>query len=105
MKRTKILAMIGVLVLSSGCASLDDKKNVMKGKAITRAAFDLSCAEKDLRVTEIDNTTYGVSGCGKKSSYIVHDSNPKSRCFKRSLLSDVERYCSVIKNGEITTTK
>ena len=35
----------------------------------TRAAFDLSCAVRDLEVVVIDQRTFGVTGCGQKATY------------------------------------
>jgi hypothetical protein len=34
-----------------------------------RAAFELSCDVKDLTVTALDSTTFGVSGCDAKAVY------------------------------------
>ncbi|MFO0616340.1 MAG: hypothetical protein U0414_27355 [Polyangiaceae bacterium] len=34
-----------------------------------RAAFDLTCGNTALDVTELDATTFGVSGCGQKATY------------------------------------
>lgn len=36
----------------------------------TRAALDLSCPEERLVIQKIDETTRGVSGCGKRATYL-----------------------------------
>jgi len=36
----------------------------------TRASFDLRCPTGQLQVTEIDNRTAGVDGCGQRATYI-----------------------------------
>lgn len=49
---------------------------VSTGKLRTRASFDMNCPEDQLSLTELDRNrnhqtaTYGVSGCGKRSTYI-----------------------------------
>ena len=55
-----------------GCASFGQHKS---SAVRTRAAFDLSCPQDKLQVTPLSNeamdrATYGVTGCGKKASYV-----------------------------------
>jgi hypothetical protein len=35
-----------------------------------RAPFDLSCPANELQVHDLGSDTYGVSGCGKKATYV-----------------------------------
>jgi hypothetical protein len=37
---------------------------------LTRAAFDMNCEQAELTITEIDNRTRGVEGCGKRATYV-----------------------------------
>jgi hypothetical protein len=37
---------------------------------VTRAAFDLDCPESDIRVVELDQSSRGASGCGRRATYI-----------------------------------
>lgn len=57
----KILAASFVAFLSA-CAGV--------GPIAPRASFDLDCPEEKLAVTELDSDTYGVSGCGKRATYV-----------------------------------
>lgn len=42
------------------------------GQLISRqAAFDLSCANTDLAIAPLNTDTFGVTGCGKKASYLA----------------------------------
>lgn len=35
-----------------------------------RAAFDFQCAANSLTITRIDSDTMGVSGCGRRATYV-----------------------------------
>ncbi len=61
------LVMMAIFVIS-GCASTE----VYRGPRalLNRATFDLSCPIEQLVVVDIDANTKGVSGCGKKATYI-----------------------------------
>jgi hypothetical protein len=37
---------------------------------VARAQFDFSCPEAELRLTTIDKRTIGVTGCGKRATYL-----------------------------------
>ncbi|HYQ29604.1 MAG TPA: hypothetical protein VER04_20380 [Polyangiaceae bacterium] len=37
-----------------------------------RAGFDLNCAQDQLQIVTIDDTTRGVRGCGKQATYMEH---------------------------------
>jgi hypothetical protein len=39
----------------------------------TRAAYDFECPESQLVITTIDESTKGVSGCGRSATYIYRD--------------------------------
>ena len=54
-----LLAVAGV----TGCAGA--------GLVAARAANDLRCPEKDIKVTEREMGGYEASGCGKRMSYVV----------------------------------
>ena len=43
-----------------------------------RASYDLQCPEENLEVTEIDDATRGVRGCGQQVVYV--EACPKNRC-------------------------
>jgi hypothetical protein len=48
---------------ASGCAGA--------GLVAARAAEDMRCPEKDIKVTSRDMGAYDASGCGKHMSYVV----------------------------------
>ncbi len=41
-----------------------------EGQLRTRASFDMSCAQNQLQVVQIDDTTRGVMGCGRRHTYV-----------------------------------
>lgn len=61
--RALFLASLACSLFVSGCAaSLEN--------LVARAQFDLDCPEKDLRVVPLDSKTRGVTGCGKRATYL-----------------------------------
>ena len=64
------VSVAGLAVLAAACGA-----SVEQGLR-TRAAFDLSCPDKQLNVVPLNSDgmnaiyTYGVEGCGKKSTYV-----------------------------------
>ena len=72
--RAASLALSSVWLLSAACASADTSK------LRVRAAFDLECAEEELKLTELDpggtlgvGAVYGVQGCGKRATYVYDE--------------------------------
>jgi hypothetical protein len=63
MKRA-IPVLVGVPCALVSCAS------VGAGDVRVRAAWDLGCDPSNLQVVEIDSETRGISGCGKKATYV-----------------------------------
>jgi len=58
------LTIASVALAAVGCAS--PNLNTLR----TRAAYDLSCPEPQLKLTQLSNEVYGVSGCNKKATYV-----------------------------------
>jgi hypothetical protein len=56
------LLLLGLVTLSACGASLEQLQ--------ARAAFDLNCPQDKLQVTEIDDRTRGVRGCGQQVTYV-----------------------------------
>ncbi len=52
-----------MLVLLGGCGATLEQLQA-------RAAFDLGCPKEQLSVVELDGQTRGVTGCGKKATYV-----------------------------------
>lgn len=67
MKLKKLLFLITALLLVQSCATTTEKKELV----IKRATYDLNCDKERLKVVDLDGNSYGVSGCGKKTTYIV----------------------------------
>jgi hypothetical protein len=53
-----------LLLLASGCGGAPVEN------LVARAQFDLSCPEQEIRVTKIDDRTRGITGCGRRATYI-----------------------------------
>jgi hypothetical protein len=60
------LLVVFVLIIS-GCATADKKREL----ALKRATFDFDCHSENLKAVELSPSTYGVSGCGKKGTYVI----------------------------------
>lgn len=70
MKIVLSTALMGLLFV--GCASFANNK---RQAVSAKAAFDLSCPGDKLLLSPLSNenmerATYGVTGCGKKASYV-----------------------------------
>ncbi len=61
-----LLMTIGFLCLVS-CSST----KVAESKVAKRAAFDFECKEEGITITEIDDRTWGASGCGRRATYLM----------------------------------
>ncbi len=51
------------LVLSAGCGA-------SVGQLRSRASFDLQCPKNQIQITQIDQRTMGVLGCGQQATYV-----------------------------------
>lgn len=60
-----VAAVLLILGVASGCATTKTVHPLTR-----RASFDFQCPTDQLRYTEIDNRSYGVSGCGRRAMYI-----------------------------------
>ena len=76
---------ITCMLTLTGCAAS------VANRARARASFDLECDQKKLNVVEIDgnaftgNYSYGISGCGKKASYVCREMGFRGiECLKNS---------------------
>jgi hypothetical protein len=58
--------LILVIALAAGCSAARLHGDTLR----TRASFDMRCPTGQLQVTEIDNRTAGVDGCGQRATYI-----------------------------------
>jgi hypothetical protein len=63
MRARIVAAGLSAIVGASGCAGA--------GLVAARAAEDLSCPEKEIKVTSREMSRYDASGCGKHLSYLV----------------------------------
>jgi hypothetical protein len=84
--RKKIL-FLGLMFALAGCANFSSKEQLSK-LALKRAAYDLSCKEDEIKITELqdkrygglyddfsEEVMYGAEGCGQKQTYQV--TNPE----------------------------
>ncbi len=58
-----VAAGLGAILGASACAGA--------GLVAARAAEDMSCPEKDIKVTSRELGGYDATGCGKQRSYLV----------------------------------
>ena len=64
------------LLLVIGCSGL---VAASPARLETRAARDLECPVARLKTREIDNSTFGVGGCGQEAIY-VHECDQLANC-------------------------
>jgi hypothetical protein len=64
---------IAGLLLAASC--VHGREGFIKTDGAKRAAFELSCNEDALTITEINSNTIGVEGCGKKAVYKLVQTN------------------------------
>ena len=57
-----VLVALAFVLAACGGASADQLRS--------RAAFDMSCPENQLQVIELDGRTQGVTGCGRRNTYV-----------------------------------
>jgi hypothetical protein len=65
-RRIHAVALFSVLATAACGPTMEQ----MHDKLRTRAAFDLDCAEDQITVTDLDQSTSGASGCGRRASYL-----------------------------------
>lgn len=58
------LALLGLGATPVGCVG----PNVDSLR--TRAAFDLECPETEIQTQQLSTEVYGVTGCGKRATYV-----------------------------------
>jgi hypothetical protein len=64
-----------VLAVAAACApgyAEDDSMKTLR----QRASFDLECPEGSIKTVTIDEQTKGVTGCGKRATYVEHCERP-----------------------------
>jgi hypothetical protein len=66
------LAVVG----SAGCATLYPPPKAVDAKLLRQAAFELNCKEDALEVAHLSMATRGVSGCGRRASYLLKCEDP-----------------------------
>ena len=69
MKSGRFLA-VCLIGAASQVAACGPSVQQMESKLVSRASFDLDCPEGEIELTELDQATRGVSGCGRRASYI-----------------------------------
>jgi hypothetical protein len=66
-----------IVVLAVHCGILGGCGSAMKNLR-SRAAFDLGCPEGELQTQELGGGAWGVTGCGKKATYVKAGPHGKS---------------------------
>ena len=73
MKYQKTILIVTLATLSSACSHMPGFANedVRQIRVTEKAAWDLECDQKSIKVTKINDTTYGAEGCGHRVSYLM----------------------------------
>lgn len=75
----RLAVAVFVSVAFLGCAGSNASAGKSGGKLDelrTRAAFDLTCAEEELKITDLGGNAIGVSGCNKRATYMEQCGGP-----------------------------
>ena len=73
MKPSLVLALalgLGAALLASGCGGEPVPQAPKRHPVAVRAPFDLNCPREQLVYQRLDPRTMGVSGCGRRATYI-----------------------------------
>ena len=69
---TKLISLVLVSIIITGCAiSTERREEISLEKVRKRAAFDMNCKARKIKVQKIDGAAFGARGCGKKATYII----------------------------------
>ena len=61
---------LGLLLTASGCST-----SVSPNLVRTKASSDLSCAEKDVQVQQVNDGNWKANGCNQAATYVCSGSN------------------------------
>ena len=56
-----------VLLVTSCTSFISGRRELV----LKRAAFDLNCSQSELKIVDLGDYAFGVTGCGRRSSYVV----------------------------------
>jgi hypothetical protein len=65
-----LLLGLGSAFLASGCGAPPEPENPNRHPVAVRAPFDLNCPREQVVYQRLDARTMGVSGCGRRATYI-----------------------------------
>jgi len=90
----KLVLILTVPFTLSACVSLGPVKydQYMSEKVSKTASFDFQCPKDKLNISQIDTSTYGVYGCGKRGTYIGRDIT----CNPNNTQSNLDRFCVIV---------
>jgi len=101
----RILISLILLIFLSACATYTTKQDMEKA-TLKRAAYDLSCTESNIKLTElqlkhypgtwrwssdsdhIHEVLYGAEGCNKKMTFQTRDSEGKVEVYREGAAPD-----------------
>jgi hypothetical protein len=78
---------VWAVMLLSGCYA-----TASPDQLVHRAAFDFGCAASGLKVVDIDESTEGVVGCGRRGTYVQSCDGPRNR---------LDTTCTWVLNGRL----
>lgn len=82
-----------ILVVGGCGAGMQRFDAIMTDKVKTKAAFDFECPQEQLRVSKVDNGTYGAEGCSKRATYVGKDGQI---CWAGNSEANLINYCQVV---------
>jgi hypothetical protein len=65
-----LLLGVGSVFLAFGCGGAPESQTPKRHPVAVRAPFDLNCPREQLVYQRLDTRTMGVSGCGRRATYI-----------------------------------
>ena len=96
--KNKIVITLAMLHSSIGCSVLMPgavTEEVRVDRVLDKAAWDLKCGKEAIKITKINDTTYGATGCGKRAAYLMEN------CMSDFLVTSFASACTAVLNSEI----
>ena len=90
----KLKALIVAPFILTACVAVGPQKydQFMSEKVTKKSSFDFICPQHKLTITLIDTSTYGVTGCGKRGTYVARD----VYCNPDNSMSNLKKFCIVV---------
>ena len=92
----KIVSLIIGCFIVLGCSTVGKERldEYIINKSLTKASFEFDCPSEEIDIKRLDATTFGVSGCGYRSTYVLIDPS----CKPNNILGEkyLDKFCQIL---------